>query len=342
LLWGLGNSATAKGEFQTALALCRELLEIARRSVSSFGQFLAHTLYGSTYHFLGDLAGSRNHLLEASEHYHDDDLGELPFTPPIIRLVISGATDWHLGYPERALHCADEMVALARRLGDPMSLCMAYFNASQLYHLTRDWPRMLQATEESLQMSVASQFPLLAAAGKIHIAYSRAQMRHTNGTAEQMRDGLSELAAIKWYVTRPMFLGWLTEVYMLTGDITEAVLSLEQALAFDTEEVLFQPELLRLRGELRLRGGYGTEAPFEMAERDFRAAMDAARAMSAKSDELRATTCLARLLAQRGRRDEARARLAEIYNWFTGGFDTADLKDAKELLDELSGGLYVG
>jgi predicted ATPase len=88
----------------------------------------------------------------------------------------------------------------------------------------------------------------------------------------------------------------------------------------------------RLKGELLLRQDYSDTAE---AQRCFWRAIEVARKQSAKSFELRATTSLARLLASQGRRDEARTMLAEIYNWFTEGFDTADLKDAKALLDEL-------
>ena len=95
-----------------------------------------------------------------------------------------------------------------------------------------------------------------------------------------------------------------------------------------------RPETLRLRGELRLKQGQT-----ELAEADFREAIALAQKMGAKAWELRATMSLARLLAKQGRRDEARAMLAEIYGWFTEGFDTADLKDAKALLDELGGKL---
>src|SRR5712692_209165 len=89
-------------------------------------------------------------------------------------------------------------------------------------------------------------------------------------------------------------------------------------------------------GEMRLRTGAGSRAHFELAKQDFREAIELAQKMSAKSLELRATMSLARLLAKQGRRDEARTMLAAIYNWFTEGFDTTDLKEAKALLDELS------
>ena len=96
------------------------------------------------------------------------------------------------------------------------------------------------------------------------------------------------------------------------------------------DELAHRPEILRLRGELRLKQGQT-----ELAEDGFRESLALAQKIGAKAWELRASTSLARLLAKHGRRDEARAMLSEIYGWFTEGFDTADLKDAKSLLDEL-------
>jgi len=114
------------------------------------------------------------------------------------------------------------------------------------------------------------------------------------------------------------------------GMTCDAFATLEQALEA-SQERCWRPEILRLRGELRLKQGL-----VELAEADFREALMLARSMSAKSWELRATMSLARLLRDTGRGEEAHVMLAKIYNWFTEGFDTADLKDAKALLDELA------
>jgi predicted ATPase len=100
--------------------------------------------------------------------------------------------------------------------------------------------------------------------------------------------------------------------------------------------LLSHPLTLRLRGEMRLRSDAGVATRFDLAERDFREAIELARKMSAKSLELRATMSLAWLFLKQGKRGEGRAMLAAIYNWFTEGFDTLDLKEAKALLDELS------
>ena len=126
----------------------------------------------------------------------------------------------------------------------------------------------------------------------------------------------------------------LAETQALEGMITDALGTIEEALDSDSDQLVYRPNILTYRGTLRLEQGHS-----ELAETDFREAMALAQKMTAKAFELRATISLARLLASQGRRDEARTMLSEIYNWFTEGFDTADLKDAKALLEELSNSL---
>ena len=128
----------------------------------------------------------------------------------------------------------------------------------------------------------------------------------------------------------------LAEAHQATGNRHEGLEMLRRAedLMDRTSERHWAADLFRLKGELVL---LGTPAPTVEAEGSFRQAIEVARHQRAKWYELRAITSLARLLRDTDRRDEARAMLAEIYNWFTEGFDTRDLKDAKALLDELSG-----
>src|SRR5262249_50170617 len=125
-------------------------------------------------------------------------------------------------------------------------------------------------------------------------------------------------------------LTYLAEAQALDGAVADALRTIDDALRANPQELFLRPETLRVRGELRLRQGDSA-----LAEADFREAISLAQKMSAKSWELRTTMSLSRLLSDIDRRDEARATLAEIYKWFTEGFDTADLKDAKALLDEL-------
>jgi predicted ATPase len=132
----------------------------------------------------------------------------------------------------------------------------------------------------------------------------------------------------------PYQLAHLAEVYSRTGQIQEGLNSLTEALALTekTGDRRWLAELYRLKGVLTLQSPCGLQ---HEAEESFQQAISIARGQQAKSLELRATMSLARLLDEQGRRDEARAALAEIYGWFTEGFDTPDLKDAKALLDEL-------
>jgi tetratricopeptide (TPR) repeat protein len=123
---------------------------------------------------------------------------------------------------------------------------------------------------------------------------------------------------------------WLAQAKAAEGSIGEALKTFEQALQENPDDVL-RPITLRLRGELRMKEGQHT-----LAEIDLRDALMRARRMGAKMWELQTIMSLARLLALQGRPDEARTMLAEIYKWFTEGFDTADLKEAKALLDDLS------
>ena len=134
---------------------------------------------------------------------------------------------------------------------------------------------------------------------------------------------------------RPYYLSLLAERYMETGNLDKGLSALNEALAAtdENEQRYYKAEIHRLKGELLLRKNNSTAAE---GQRCFERAIEVARKQSGKSFELRATTSLARLLASQGHREDARAKLAEIYNWFTEGFDTADLIEAKTLLDELN------
>jgi predicted ATPase len=162
---------------------------------------------------------------------------------------------------------------------------------------------------------------------------------HAEEGIGQLRDGLDHSAGA-FEVMRTLFLAYLAEGYGLAGRVDEglAVLAEAMALVESTRVCIYEAELYRIKGELTLKRSE-TNSNSEIKEEAvsfFRQAIEVDRRQSAKSWELRATMSLARLLAKQGRHDEARTMLSEIYGWFTEGFDTADLKDAKALLEELS------
>jgi predicted ATPase len=159
--------------------------------------------------------------------------------------------------------------------------------------------------------------------------------RNEEGIAH-IEEGLAALRAGGAEVWRPHLLCLLAEAYTQTGRIDEGLRALTEAhvSADEYENRAFEAETHRLKGELLLKKD---DSNIPEAQNCFQRAVEIARKQSAKSLELRATMSLARLLAKQGERDEARAMLADIYNWFTEGFDTADLKEAKALLDQLKG-----
>jgi predicted ATPase len=152
----------------------------------------------------------------------------------------------------------------------------------------------------------------------------------------QIQEGLAASRTTGAELFMTSYLGWLVEACLVAGRFDDGLNAVAEAQSIaDRSEVrVHEAETHRLKGELLLKQDQ-SNAP--EAQRCFERAIETARRQSAKSLELRATTSLARLLAKQGRRDEARAMLGEIYGWFTEGFDTADLKDAKALLDELAG-----
>ena len=150
-----------------------------------------------------------------------------------------------------------------------------------------------------------------------------------------MDEGLAALSATGTALARPSLLTRLAEAYLLKGRLDEGLRALAEAMAVgeQNEDRQDESERYRVKGELLVRQDDSDAAE---AQKCFERALEIARQRNARSYELRATMSLARLLTKQGRRDEARTMLADIYNWFTEGFDTADLKDAKALLDQLA------
>jgi DNA-binding winged helix-turn-helix (wHTH) protein/tetratricopeptide (TPR) repeat protein len=309
IFYGLSVAAMTRAEFQAAMAINNEMLKIARDIGTSEALVLVHTVLGIARLFVGDLIGAREHFIQASNSYCEQDFCGLPNHPAVPGLVMRGVTEWHLGYPDCALRYMDQALALARDLNDPFGLTFAHFGASLVYRLLGDWSKMLEASEQSLNVSTAFVFPVGTATAKIFIAYSRAKVGEVEGAVERISENLADLVAVEFHECFWMLLSCLAEVQALSGEINQAKTTIEQALQAAPEEFVWRPELLRLRGELRLQSERESKGLIEEAEQDFRAAMYGASVMSAKSDELRATTSLARLLRDTNRHGDAHAML---------------------------------
>jgi class 3 adenylate cyclase/tetratricopeptide (TPR) repeat protein len=338
ILAGLSRAANLRGEPRAGLALADQAFAIAHKNGSRPALITAQTVKGFSRFVLGDLAGARQLYMQVMEYYSEEDFcGEPMPDDGIYARVFAGHTEWFLGYPERAVQLVNEALSIARRQNNPFLTVFALAVGSFVYELRRDYRRTFEAGDEAVHLNSVSGFPFINATGGKRRAWSRAQTGDAGGAADQIRAGLIELNSINHYASRAMYLVELAETQAVAGAYDEALVTVEQAVQTNADELLYHPGALWLRGELRLRADAEGEVHFDLAEQDFRAAIDLSRTMQAKSLELRATTSLARLLASHGRREGARAMLAQIYNWFTEGFDTADLKDAKALLAELGG-----
>jgi len=213
----------------------------------------------------------------------------------------------------------------------PQNVAFSEQSAASLWVCTREYERAEATASQALALADKYQFPYFAAISRCILGHARAQLGRTTEGIGLIRQGISGLLEVGSRLGDSRHNVYLAQAQEKNGAVTDALETVEKALQANPDELIYRPEALRLRGELRLKLGQT-----DSAEPDFREAITLAQRMSAKAFELRATMGLARLLASQGRRDEARTMLADIYNWFTEGFDTADLKDAKALLDELS------
>ncbi len=245
-------------------------------------------------------------------------------------------TLWDLGYPDQALRRSNEALALAQGLSHPHSLAFAQGYAGDLHVLRREAHAAQAAADSIVAISAEHGFTdfLPAAAGLR--GWGLAQEGRTEEGISQVGQSLAAFRASGMELGRPYNLCLLAEVFMEAGRIDDGLSALieAEASADQHEYRLLKSGICRLKGDLLLKQG---DLKAEEARSCFQQAIEIARGQSAKSLELRAATRLARLLASQGHSDEARTMLAEIYNWFTEGFDTRDLKDAKTLLDQLNG-----
>ena len=258
---------------------------------------------------------------------------------------------WQLGYPEQALKRSHEALSLAQELSHPFSLALALNFAAMLHQSRREGQVVQERAEATIALCSEQGFPLFLAMGTMLQGWTLAEQGQVEEGIAQIREGLAAYQATGAEMWRPYFLALLAEMQGKVEQAEEGLRVVEEALAIveRTEERVYEAELHRLKGELLLAQESKKQKPVlslvegakgknEEVEECFHQAIKVARKQSAKSLELRAATSLSRLWQQQGKGEEARDLLAPVYNWFTEGFDTADLKDVKALLHELSEG----
>jgi predicted ATPase len=339
-LYGLFAYHYISGKYRTARELGEEFLHLAQRQDDP-AVLVAHRALGWPLFALGELAAAREHFEHIATFYDPQQHRALAFQyghdPGVAGLTFGTWVLWFLGYPDQAMRRSHEAVALAQGVSHPLSLAYTLNHTAMLHQLCRDVAVVQQQAEAAITLSTELDMPLWRAYGLILRGWTLTERGAFEAGIAQIRRGLdaSQATGAAWFL--PYFLSLLAEAYGKAGQANEGLHVLREALALAHQhgEVFYEAELHRLTGELLLHAERGVRSAEGTPEACFRRALDIARRQQAKSLELRAAMSLSRLWRQEGKHDDAGAVLAPIYDWFTEGFDTADLRDAKALLDAL-------
>jgi predicted ATPase len=338
VLRGLWNYYLVRAELQTAHALGEQILALAQQAQDTAILPAAHRALGTTLFWLGAVASAHTHLAQgitlydtkhhrASAFLYGEDAG-------VTCRSYAAWTLWWLGYPDQGLAQSQQAVTLAQQIVHPFSLGYALFFAAMLHQFRREVHAVQEHAEATISLAQEQGFPYWRTQGAILRGWTLAHQGQGQAGIEQITQGLIAFRATGAELG-PYFLSLLAEAHRAIGQPETGLAVLAEALALvDKTGVRWgEPEMYRLKGELLLQLSSDNQAEAESA---FHHALDIARSQQAKSLELRAATSLARLWQGQGKRQEAYDLLAPVYNWFTEGFDTADLQDAKALLDELA------
>ena len=337
-LYGLWQHNSGSGRIVACHPLSERLLRMTEHASDSGLRLQAHHSAWTTGLLGGDPAGGFRHAEAGIRIYDPEEHRSHRYVygghdPGACALYTAAQLDWLLGYPDRAVLRVGTAQALGERISHPFSMEIAVTYAAMI-HLNRGEPELA-----AVRIAVAEA---LAAEQRVSFIVEPlflhgAVLVQQGAVAEAItaiREGLasSRPTAKVWQSYARFF---IAEAFAREGNYQEAHAAVMQALddIRATGERMWEAEIHRLHGELLLNQN---DADTAQPQACFERAIEIARQQDAKSLELRARISLVRLLRNINRGDEARATLAEIYNWFTEGFDTADLKDAKALLDELS------
>jgi predicted ATPase len=341
VLRGLWSYYSVRAEHQTAHALGEQLLALAQQVQDATMLMAAHQALGRTLFQLGAFTSAHTHfaqgiaLYDPQQHYASAFLyGD---NPCVACAGLDAWTLWYLGYPDQGLVRLHEAVTLAQQMAHPFSLCFALNVAAWFHQFCREVHAAQEYAEVAISLATEKGFPVLRERGIVVHGWALAQQGQAKEGIEQITQGLIAHRATGAAILRPCFLSFIAEAYGTLGQseagLTVLTEALTLALAETTGEPWYAPELYRLKGELLLQQSSDNQVEAEVC---FHKAIDIARSQQAKSFELRAATSLARLWQQQGKRQEAHDLLAPVYNWFTEGFDTADLQEAKALLEALA------
>jgi predicted ATPase len=328
-----------RGEAQMAQRLDEDLLRLSGQRGDSAGLVLAHASSGRNLMFVGRFALSRTHLEEVLALYdpisHRSLVHQVGFDPHTASQGNLGIVLFCLGFPDQALARINTAIAEARRLAHPVSFAGTLVTGNTLLSLVGDDIALDECVTALVAVASEQAFPFHRAHGTVHRGWVRVKNGDLAEGISLLRSGSTAYGGIgkhqPWVTYHVALRAAACEV---AGQAEEGLALLDDALQIVERTGLrwFAAELNRHKGQLLLRQGHSAEA-----EELYRKALSIAEEQEAKLWELRAAVSLARLRRDQDRCTEARDLLAPVYGWFTEGFDTPDLKEAKALLDELEG-----
>jgi tetratricopeptide (TPR) repeat protein len=287
---------------------------------------------------LGDFVRAREHLERAiglAPRMSVEGMSLSYAVDPRIAAQLVLAWDlWILGHPEQALDNVLQALEQATERADPYTIAFAHYVTSAVRLLRGEVQDSLEHADQSLALSKEHRINLYALYSRFGRGCALARMGQREQAIGEIRDGIEEACRSNLGYMRGFMLGWLATVQADAGDPESALGTIDAAFRHvnDVAGRAWEAELCRLRGDALLAARPGA---VDDAERSYRDGIAVAQRQHARSLELRATTSLARLLRGQGKDDEARTLLAAVYDWFTEGLDTADLREAKALLDQL-------
>jgi predicted ATPase len=338
-LMGLFLFYFGRGELHTARTLGVEALTLAQRLHDPSLLVVADWLQGFILACLGEFALARERLEHGIALYDPEQDRHLAFRyeidPGVGCLMWIAVVLWLLGYADQALQRIHEALTLAQELPHPYMRAYALLNAAILHRLRREASAVQERTEANIAISTEQGFAYSLARSTSLRGWALAEQEATEQGLAQVRQGLAAAQALGTKTIRAFWLSLLIETAGEAGQVDEGLETVAEALEVvgATGERLAEAELHRLKGELLLARSSDNHTE---AETCFHQALSVAQSQQAKSLELRAATSLTRLWQSQDKRKEAYDLLAPVYNWFTEGFSTKDLQDAKALIDELS------
>jgi class 3 adenylate cyclase/tetratricopeptide (TPR) repeat protein len=325
-----------RGDFQKSLELAHEMLRLAENQQEPLLLLWAHYCLGHTLSLRGELEAGRAHIEQSILLYDFEHSREYGFVQDPGATGLAGLANLLclLGYPDQALEKSLKALAHARKLSQPFTLAWVLGSVGAMHARRGEFQEAELLWTEQVELCTEHNFPSLLASGIAGRAMAMVEQGRGQEVISRIRSGLEPLPAAHAPPEQSAYLLRLAYAYRRLGWSKEGLAVVVQALKLLKQTSIPESaDLYYLKGEMLLMEDSSNRSEPEQC---FRAAIQIARTQGAKTKELEATTSLARLIAGEGRRDEARAMLAEIYNWFTEGFDLSDLKQAKALLDELS------